>query len=109
MKLYIYSKEQDFLKSPHEISNFTKVKLGFRTGLLCTLKDKITVWQDEKLIVYDSVLLVERYFGRRLRKLKKFPVDVHVFDVQNLKKNTLKNSVNISWAILDNKMDYFPG
>ncbi len=104
MELYIYSREQDFLQSPHKIRDFSKIRKGFRTGLLCTMEDKITVWHDDKLNVYDSVLLWERtLFGKRLRKLNKFPVEVHVLEVKNKDEIIYKNASNIAWAILDNK------
>lgn len=101
-QLYITSNEYDFLKTPHKIGSYKLMKINNKTCLYCKMDDAITVWSNDRLYVYSEVILVTRiwFTNRRLIKLDKFPIEVHIIDFKSIDKNSFKGAHNISWGCL---------
>ncbi len=101
-KLCIKSSEFDFLKKNHKILKYSHTKIDGKTCLSCVLEDKITVWYNGKLHIYGEIILVNRtWLSRRLKRLKQFPVSVHIIDKNSIRNNSLKNAFNIAWGTLE--------
>jgi hypothetical protein len=99
MKLYLSSYEYDEFSLPKEILTYEPQVINNRNCLVVTLKEPIV--GNKYGFNHDlfKFILVDRFDDEHLKRLKGFPIDVHVF-VYEEEKKTWEEMKNIAWACL---------
>ena len=111
MVLYLSSDEYEEFALPRKCLELRHVKLNNRDCLLIKV-DVPVIGQTYGFGERDvhNLLLVARFKDSHLRKLKRFPIDVHVFIPADLDNPSAEKPwdkmLNVGWATLyDNELD----
>ena len=106
MNLYISSNEYEDFSNPREIINWENVT-DSKGNCLIVKFDKPVKGDDYGFPKnLHQFLLVGRFDDYKLKGLKEFPIEVHVFVIENINQineiGSLKELTNIAWASVYN-------